>query len=293
MKKLSFILILFTVAFVYLTEEKKIPLNKTSRKLTHKNKIILKQKEIKIIQKVPVTQAATKKKAHSQNNQHKKLLVEKISQSDEFKKINQSIKETFLKKSKNNQNSKKFQKIKSYIERFDFDTELKKEFSKLDIRDLKSIVELEHPIDSKLKKVEKQNKELIDKIIEGEDFINDDQKQQVIDYIISETNAVEATEIFYKNILESTYYHAIKKHNHNLNEAEVIAKVSELTNQKLNENESLIKRLFNVTYGQLSTEELTEYYHFLQKSDAKSATKLSLNAQNKVMKRFINGLFNL
>ena len=292
MKKTLLILIGIFVFYLAILPTEKININSKKvqrRHLTHK----LPPKEINVIeQKITFSQSSINKEFIS-DKAIKNKLINSIVEAEDFNKLNDAIKDSFLESSKKNYSGPKFLKIKTYIDNFNFNLELAKQLQKISLEDLKNIVEIDkHPIEKMLKEKETKNQELIEKILNGEQsFSNSIEKQQLIDDILQESNAVEATQLFFKNILHSTYFNAIKKNNPHYNIAEIKAQAHELTQKKLNHNKGLIKKVFDISYGHLEKEDLEEYIYFLQKRNAKKATNLTLRAHNNVTRQFIQGLF--
>lgn len=97
------------------------------RKLTHKLPIEDQTKFIE--QKVKVTKSALTKANLIQDEEEK--LVEAVIKIEEFNKVNNTVKETFLEKSKEVNSVEKFVKTQEYAESLDFNKALKEEFKKL------------------------------------------------------------------------------------------------------------------------------------------------------------------
>ena len=147
------------------------------RKLTHKLPIEDQTKFIE--QKVKVTKSALTKANLIQDEEEK--LVEAVIKIEEFNKVNNTVKETFLEKSKEVNSVEKFVKTQEYAESLDFNKALKEEFKKLHPDNLKPILEIDgHPIEEKINANEEQNRKLIDQIMKGElEDSNSPEKQKL------------------------------------------------------------------------------------------------------------------
>ena len=146
---------------------------------------------------------------------------------------------------------------------------------------------LEHPLTDKLKSLEKESQvEFAEMTKNGESISLDPAKRVLIEGILDETNSLEQTENVLNSLFSVTYSAAMQS-NSQKTAAEIRAEASQLATKMTAAQMPSVKKIFELTYNNLSHDELDEYYQFMQKSHSRRATEVSLNTTQKVLGDFL------
>ncbi len=243
-----------------------------------------------VAQEVTTTTSAIK-----QNTQEvvevssKKIIIDKIANYSNLSDFNKTFEQTI-------QEIVKSQKINGeelieYVRSFDFEQELKNEYAKLHEEDLHKILEImEHPLSAKLKELGEAHKDDIVQAFQSGNLpeISQD-KRNLIDHILDEGNTMEQTELLMEKLFQTTYttMTVAMKPEININEAQEQSK--KIAKTQAQAQLTAVKKVMDMNYNYMSEEDLQEYFHYLQKVNARDATALSLNSTGNVIEKFLKG----
>lgn len=222
----------------------------------------------------------------TEDQKERTALTQKIIQLQEFGEMNKSFEDTLLPAL--NAQGIDSPTIEDFVINYNFNSKLESELNKLHKEDLHSLLEvLDHPLTKKLKSQEKSSQtKLAELLKDGQDLNIAPRKKELIDSIITETNSLEQTESVVTSLFAVTYSTALQADNKKTM-AEIRNEASQLANKMAANQMPYIQKVFEITYDSLNESELDEYLRFMQKSDARRATEVSLRATQNVLGDFL------
>tara|TARA_Y100000768_G_scaffold389037_1_gene391095 strand:+ start:18333 stop:19310 length:978 start_codon:yes stop_codon:yes gene_type:complete len=219
-------------------------------------------------------------------SKNRKRLTQKILELQELGELNQSFEQSLIPALE--AQGIKSDRIKQFVSNYNFNTKFKDELNQLHQEDLYALLELlEHPLTDKLKSLEEGSQVQFAKMVKnGESFSLDPEKKVLIEGIMNETNSLEQTESVLNSLFSVTYSAAMQSDTKKT-AAEIRSEASQLASKMTAAQMPSVKKIFELTYSNLSYDELDEYHQFMQKSHARRATEVSLNTTQKVLSDFL------
>ena len=250
-----------------------------------------------VLQKVNTTSSSIKKPLKinanlkvniTATNSEKNLIIEKLLEKMSPQKLNETFKVSFG-KILNKEKEERKNEILKFIQDFPFQERLKEAYSELSMDELEAILAIqEHETSQKLeaKQVENQEK-FMDYFNKKKQFELTEDKRVVVDQIMEESNLMERAQSSSQTIIEAAVAYTNMKKDKSLSANEARFEARKVAKHVLNSQKSNMAMAFDISYDNLTYEELQDHLRLLQRHDAKKAYEATMRAGNTVYTEFV------